>query len=171
MADQNLPLATICHLTPQHGRTLSPLHLQVFQAPTELHLLSQTPMEFLPHHRTPMEPPLPRQISTERLQPLLARTGFLLMDPIRDPVSALTFLKTASSDSVTELQHQHMALLPWPLPFSLHRLRRDFLPQFTEHLPQLTELLPQITELLPQPTELLHLEDTLLRSMMHPRII
>lgn len=171
MADQNLPWTTICHLTPQQSRTLSLLHLQELQAPTEPHLLSQTPTEFLPHPRTPMEPPLLRPISMEPLQPLPARTGFLVMDPIRDPVSALTVLEAASHDSVTELQHQHTALLPWPLPFSVHRLRRDFLPQPTEHLPQLTELHPPIIELLPQPTELLHSEDTLLRSMMHTRII
>lgn len=156
MADQNLRWATICHLTPQHNRTLSPLHLQELQARTEPHLLSQTPTKFLPHPRTPMEPLLLRQISTEPLQTLPARTGFLVLDPVRDPVSALTVLEAASQDSVTELQHQHTALLPWPLPFSLHRLRKDFLPQPTEYLPQLTELHPQITELLPQPTELLH---------------
>jgi hypothetical protein len=171
MVDQNLPWATICHLTPQHSRTLSPLHLQELQTPTEHQLLSQTPTEFLPHPRTHMEPPLLCQITTEPLQPLPAHTGFLVMDPVRDPVSTLTVLEAASPDSVTELQHQHTTLLPWPLPFLLHRLRRDFLPQPTDHLPQLTELHPQITELLSQPTELPHSEDTLLRSMMHPRII
>ena len=55
-----------------------------------------------------MEPPLLRQMLTEPLLALPARTELLVIDP----VSALTVLEAASTDSVAELHHKHMALLP-----------------------------------------------------------